>query len=40
MIVQIGFLAAFPLWGILVIPIEILVLYALIGRWDEVEATS
>jgi hypothetical protein len=35
MIGQVSFLAAFPLWGILIISIEILILYALIARWDE-----
>jgi hypothetical protein len=35
MVGQIAFLAAFPLWGILIIAIEVLVLYALIARWDE-----
>ncbi len=35
MAAQVAFLAAFPLWGIVTIAISVLVLYALVVRWDE-----
>jgi hypothetical protein len=38
---QLGFLGstAYPLWALTGIALSIVVLYALIARWDEVEAT-
>ena len=37
-IVQIAFLAAFPLWSLIVIGLSVLVLFALSARWDEAQA--
>jgi hypothetical protein len=37
-VAQSAFLAAFPLWSILVIGISILVIFALTARWDEAQA--
>jgi hypothetical protein len=37
-ILQIGFLPAYPIWSALLIAIEILVLFALTARWAEARA--
>jgi len=37
-IAQIGFISAHPLWSILVISLDVVVLYALTVRWDEAVA--
>ena len=34
-IAQIGFLVAFPLWTILLIALDVLVIYGLAARWDD-----
>lgn len=34
---QIGFLAAYPIWSTLVIAFDVLVLFALIAHWGEVQ---
>jgi hypothetical protein len=39
-IAQFGFLAAFPLWTILIIALEIVVLFTLTARWQEAKAES
>ena len=37
MIVQIAFLAAYPIWSAIIIALDVFVLYALTARWDEVK---
>ena len=37
MIVQIAFLAAYPIWSTIIIALDVFVLYALTARWDEVK---
>ena len=37
MLVQIGFLAAYPIWSTIIIALDVFVLYALTARWDEVK---
>ena len=37
MLLQIAFLAAFPIWSTIIIALDVLVLYALTARWDEVK---
>jgi len=37
-IAQVGFLSAHPLWSVLVIALDLVVLYALTVRWDEAVA--
>jgi hypothetical protein len=37
-IAQVGFLSAHPLWSVLVITLDMVVLYALTVRWDEAVA--
>ena len=37
-IVQIAFLAAFPIWSAIIIALDVFVLYALTARWDEAKA--
>lgn len=34
-IAQVGFLVAFPLWAIVLIALDVLVIYGLVARWDE-----
>jgi hypothetical protein len=34
-IAQIGFIVAFPLWAILLIALDVLVIYGLAARWDD-----
>jgi len=36
-VAQIAFLSAFPLWSILIIALNVLVLYALAARWDDAQ---
>jgi hypothetical protein len=38
MIAQAAFLSAFPLWGILIMGLSVLVIFALAARWDEAQA--
>ena len=35
MILQIAFLAAYPIWSTIIIAMDVFVLYALTARWDE-----
>ena len=37
MLVQIAFLAAYPIWSTIIIALDVFVLYALTARWDEVK---
>ena len=37
MLVQIAFLAAYPIWSAIIIALDVFVLYALTARWDEVK---
>ena len=37
-IVQIGFLPAYPIWSAIVILLDVLVIFALTARWDEARA--
>jgi hypothetical protein len=37
-IVQIGFLAAYPIWSAIIIAFDVIVLYALTARWTEARA--
>ena len=37
-IVQIAFLAAYPIWSAIIIALDVFVLYALTARWDEARA--
>jgi hypothetical protein len=37
MILQIAFLAAYPIWSTIIIALDVFVLYALTARWDEVK---
>lgn len=37
MILQIAFLAAYPIWSAIIIALDVFVLYALTARWDEVK---
>jgi hypothetical protein len=37
-IVQIGFLAAYPIWSVIIIAFDVIVLYALTARWSEARA--
>jgi hypothetical protein len=37
-IVQIAFLAAYPIWSTIIIALDVFVLYALTARWDEAKA--
>jgi hypothetical protein len=37
-ILQIGFLAAYPIWSVIVIAIDVFVLFALTARWEEARA--
>ena len=39
-IVQIGFLSAFPVRSMIVILLDVLVVFALTARWDEARAAS
>lgn len=34
-IAQIGFISAFPLWTVLIIALDVLVIFALAARWEE-----
>lgn len=36
-IVQIAFLAAYPIWSTIIIALDVFVLYALTAKWDEVK---
>jgi hypothetical protein len=38
-IAHIGFLVAFPLWAILMIALDVLVIYGLVARWDDETST-
>jgi len=38
MILQIAFLAAYPIWSAILIALDVFVLYALTARWDEARA--
>ncbi len=37
-VVQIGFLAAYPIWSAILILLDVLVIFALTARWDEARA--
>jgi hypothetical protein len=37
-LIQIAFLAAFPLWSMTIIALDVIVLFALVVRWDEARA--
>jgi hypothetical protein len=37
MILQIAFLAAYPIWSTIIIALDVFVLYALTAKWDEVK---
>ena len=37
MLVQIAFLASYPIWSTIIIALDVFVLYALTARWDEVK---
>ena len=37
MIVQIAFLAAYPIWSTIIIALDVFILYALTARWDDVK---
>jgi hypothetical protein len=37
MLMQIAFLAAYPIWSTIIIALDVFVLYALTARWDEVK---
>jgi hypothetical protein len=37
-LVNIGFLSAYPIWCIMIIAFDVLVIYALTVHWDEVRA--
>ena len=37
MLLQIAFLAAYPIWSTIIIALDVFVLYALTARWDEVK---
>ena len=37
MLLQIAFLAAYPIWSAIIIALDVFVLYALTARWDEVK---
>jgi hypothetical protein len=37
-ILQIGFLSAYPIWSTIVIALDIFVIYALTARWQEARA--
>lgn len=39
-LVNLGFLAAYPLWSTLIIALDIIVIYALTVHWDEVRAEA
>lgn len=39
-IVQVGWLAANPVWSVLLLGLDVVVLYALIARWHEAAATG
>jgi hypothetical protein len=39
-VIQIGFLAAYPIWSALVIVFDVLVLFALAAHWDEVQKVA
>jgi hypothetical protein len=38
MLLQIAFLAAYPIWSTIIIALDVFVLYALTARWDEAKA--
>jgi hypothetical protein len=37
MLLQIAFLAAYPIWSTIIIALDVFVLYALTAKWDEVK---
>ncbi|MDA0181360.1 hypothetical protein OJ997_13725 [Solirubrobacter phytolaccae] len=37
-LVQIAFLAAFPIWSLTIIALDVIVIYALTARWEEARA--
>jgi hypothetical protein len=37
MLLQIAFLASYPIWSTIIIALDVFVLYALTARWDEVK---
>lgn len=37
MLLQIAFLAAYPIWSAIIIALDVFVLYALTAKWDEVK---
>jgi hypothetical protein len=37
-VVQTGFLAAYPLWALMIIALNVVVLFALTARWDDARA--
>lgn len=39
-IFQVGWLDAYPLWSILMLALDVVVLYALVARWSDMKRTS